>query len=277
MIRSLFLLVMLLIIFSPQPGNTWESLAIPGIQYGRYEPGITVHLFGDRVNVRATPSTKGKVVANLPINTPLLIKAADKEVLTLHGLAAPWYQVQFTSAGKTGLAWVWGGLLSLVTVELGDATVLVGIKGKPRELEIRVARDSKLVTSQLFEGINLDDGGVFSYSVSGATTRLEYLPGQPMLVQIGFEYGACDYPNGEVMFTWNGKTLSPGPRETISSNEFGGNDFSLHFPGSVGVTPGTLKISRVTRQSEESGEETKITEQSETVWTWNGEKLVEKK
>lgn len=80
--------------------------------YHQFEDNATCYLIADNVNVRESASSKGKVVANIPIGTEVKILKKADEVLKLNGFETNWYKVEFKAQDKIQSGYVWGGLIA---------------------------------------------------------------------------------------------------------------------------------------------------------------------
>lgn len=77
--------------------------------------------FGDKVNVRESPSVKAKVVKNCRIGSPLKVLKKMAKYEEFGGFVDHWYKVKI---GNT-IGYVWGGLLSDATFSLGNGYQIV--------------------------------------------------------------------------------------------------------------------------------------------------------
>ena len=259
-------------------------------QYGfnKYEEGEIVLLYGDKVNVRDKASVNGKVVAQLPIASEVNIISVDEgNYLTQNGYREEWYKVEYTgSDGKTGEGYIWGGLISK-TAYIGDImgngkkiTVLVGvtsIKEYNLYINVRLVQNGKIIaeSGDLPAFIN----PLFDTSVLGHTVAIEiihnavFTPAAKPIV-IGFDYGACDCPYGEVIVLYDGKKLYYVTTAMGVGNEMFSQDFEIIYPDGKKLK-NTIKIDTTTIELDEEGNEVSNKKKSESYeWTGSGTKLV---
>lgn len=79
-----------------------------------FKPGYQTAIFGNNVNVRASPSQTAAVLDVLPIGQPLQVIAFDSTRHTINGRSACWHLVGWSDEKKEQKqGWVWGGYLSL--------------------------------------------------------------------------------------------------------------------------------------------------------------------
>jgi hypothetical protein len=261
------------------PLSAYERFAIEGTQFGEFAKGKQVYLFGDNVNIRAIPSIKGEIVKKLAIGSPMVIEEVTTTTLKLHDLTSKWYKVSFVLSGKTYYGYVWGGLIALVQMKDDidgngiNEQLLVGVIGNKKQLELRLVRDFKLVASQKFDSIDQEDGDTFSYGMGGDLWVNKGFSGNMSMIRICFEYGACDYANGDVIFTWNGKKLEYALTSTWATNEVGGSDFTYRFPNDPEGKPDQLLIFHKVTEYDQEKDTSTIIEQRRDSYLWNGSKL----
>lgn len=80
--------------------------------YHQFEENAICYLIADNVNVREEASSKGKVVANIPIGTEVKILKKADQTLKLNGFETNWYKVEFKTATGKQSGYVWGGLIA---------------------------------------------------------------------------------------------------------------------------------------------------------------------
>ena len=71
--------------------------------YHQYSADDICYLLADRVNLRDQASTKGKVIANLPIGTEITIIKKTALTLRLKGFESNWYKIKANE--KQGYIW----------------------------------------------------------------------------------------------------------------------------------------------------------------------------
>lgn len=257
-------------------------------EYGKFKAGQTVHLYGDNVNIRDAPGEVGQVIATLPVGTPLVVVGGTVVLFELDGFRDKWYQITFRQNGRTREGYVWGGLLARAVVSGsgpgGPFLLLMGINGKgslDKTAEARLVRGGKIVAKlefvPIFLGIN--DSNEFGYCTLGAVLPAAFTP-PLVLVSLQFEYGACDYPNGEVVVGWDGKRLFEAFRAVGSSNVQGSVRYVIFPPDHVRTGKNTVLVeySYYHNRDDNSGKRDKVSGRSEEYRWDNGVfKLVAKK
>lgn len=256
--------------------------------YGKFKAGQTVRLYGDNVNIRDAPGEAGKVIVTLPVGTPLVIVGGTVVLFELNGFRDKWYQVTFRQQGRLREGYVWGGLLARAVVDVkgpgGDFLLLMGINGKgslDKTAEVRLVRAGKIVAKLEFVPIflSINDGREFGYCTLGAVFPAVFTP-PLVLVSLKFEYGACDYPNGEVLVGWDGKRLFEAFRAVGSSNEQGSVQYAVFPPAHArtGKNMVLVEFSYYHNRGDNSGKRDKVSGRSEEYRWENGAfKLVAKK
>ena len=206
------LITALLVVASP------TTVRDDSFRLGAFENGAAVRLAGDRVNIRSTPSLSGAVVATLPIGTPLRISAKSDASTVIDRLKAPWYGVSFRHGGKEKTGFVWGGLLSVASLDLkgpgGDGIILTGLSVTPeKRLTCRVVllRGGTIAGKAEFEPPGLlNEDGTYDYSVTGEIQGGRGLKGVARVIALTFNYPACGYPFGTAYVMHDGTGLHFG-------------------------------------------------------------------
>lgn len=215
--KKIWLVLILLPVFSFSQG---DSVFVMGV----FQNNSTVHLFGDRANIRQSPSLNDKnIVAVLPIGTPVTILANAQNMTTLNGLKNTWYKIQFQDKGQSKTGFVWGGLLSMASVKLApDLLMLTGITSYKDgyQGEIRLVSKEKITQKVSYQPFSFDSDGFYNYSLIPKSLGSMGLTGTKNLVSLEFQYPACGYPNGFLYFPFDGAKLY-APLKTQSVSEGG--------------------------------------------------------
>lgn len=264
------------VLFVCPPAEAEEQL----YQYGRFAAGAKVYLFADKVNLRAAPSTSGRVVGNLPVGTELQTLADPDGEHFMAGFSAPWYRVQ-SVAQPAVQGYVWGGLLSPASINFDDSgkrlTLVSGITGFGEfnfAGECRVISEGQVIAKAPFKWIATLMGEEKNY---GYNVRIDELPWKGTqdirkVFQISCGYDACGYTRGNILFFWTGREIVTGPTaEEVSEAGVFHVESVFVFPGDEGLGEKSLLL-RTT-----SGEEADIengvaasAKKVETLYTWNG-------
>ena len=249
--------------------------------HGSYSHGALVPLFADSVNIRENPSLRAKVIARLPITHQVRIKERVQDILEIRKYRENWYRVEFSQGKKSLEGFVWGGLLAKAYVHEdidGDNQsewIVIGISGAEkgeRIAEARLVKKGRLIAKPVFHAIDVGASRFFIYTVSA-----ELLPDKgftpPMkIIRVYFTYEACDYPNGDVLLTWNGKQLRYGLRAVFSSSEFGGSSYQYIFPEDKNGKENHIIVKyTIEKVEEDSGK--RFTRISYEKYNWDGEQL----
>jgi len=257
--------------------------------YGKYEVGRSVPLFGDNVNIREKPSLNAGIVDRLPIASVVTVVEKTEEILEIKRYKERWYRMEYTDGkGKKKSGYIWGGLLAkgYLHEDLdGDGEkewALFGIVGRTEyrsDFEVRYVKKGKVISQEKFEPIETssDDGaGFFSYSVyTDVLDRSGFTPPLKM-VKLMFEYGACDYANGDVIFYLSVNRLRYGLTAVWVSGEAGSIDIEYIFPRDKGGEKNSIIIKHTTEQLDMDTGKTISSKTRFEKYFWNG-KTLEKK
>lgn len=184
--------------------------------YHQFEAGDECYLIADNVNVRATASTKGDIVANIPIGTKVEIVKQSAEKIRLKGFKTNWYKVKFTAEGKEQTGYVWGGLIAEGSVTCradGEVLFLYGIESVKTqnrgeyayndiELQLRACKNNKELSKVTFEG-----AGELSISHSIENFGSRGVDGVLDVIEIGESQEMCAGINLYNIVFWDGKAL----------------------------------------------------------------------
>jgi hypothetical protein len=214
--KALLLMAVLIIMIPASYASEDQSV----YRFGQFQPGSTVYLFADKVNMRAKPATDSPVVRLLAVGSKLTIIGEPEGSFKASGFSSGWYKVQFMDQQKTLEGYVWGGLLALGSIEFAEAgkelLVLAGITrfadNRPAG-EFRVVENSLIKTRTPFTWIVTDmaEGDSYSYSVDAEELPWAGISAFKNLFQISCNYEACGFTRGKLLFFWDGKNLLSGP------------------------------------------------------------------
>jgi hypothetical protein len=247
--------------------------------------GQEVFVFSENAALRAAPADNSKEVAKIAVGKTVKVVARMKAESARAGYEDAWLQVEASDIKAP--AFVWGGDLAIAAVDLDSNLRLVaGILGlkEPKDpeayekqSELRLVRDSKIVAQVRFEPLDV----VLSHKHYAYDVRAEKLGDQGLspaatLVTLKFTYEADDYPNGQIIFTWNGKDLKQGPEISITnSGDFVvSQSYRLAWPKDPGGKPNCVIATFTQEPSGDEGGSKKITR---SFYAWNGVSLAESK
>jgi hypothetical protein len=249
--------------------------------YGTFIEGNTVHIFGDKVNIREEPSVTSNIIETLPIGYPVYIVEKTDERYDINGYIAPWYQVSFTYENEDKEGYLWGGLLSIVSLDTDDDKMfLYGITGYNDEgdeyiSEARIAEDGKILSQTEFTLISgyQEQKGIYDYSVSGTVFDHSGFTTVKNIFNVSFIYEACGFVNGEALIFWDGKDITFGLlTERVSEAGCYRTEADVFFPAEITGNPDYLIV--LYTFIEYGGEETgNYIEKSVELYHWNKKQL----
>lgn len=222
-------------------------------EYGKFVPESPVLLFGDKVNIRETPSINGKVIATRTIGDPMEIISMSETQYTVNDYTTNWYEVAFEEEGEVKQGYVWGGLISIVSLPLktfdeNNFDVFVfsitgfdetgGYTG-----EARIVKDGKIISTVSFDIISHVEieGSGYSHSISGVALGDEGFSQLDNIFVLSFMYEACGVASGDVLLFWNGNKLVYGVEGvSVSEADLFSQTFDFYFPNEIEGSPNYL-------------------------------------
>ncbi len=252
--------------------------------YHEFEDGEETYLIADRVNVRSEPSSKAKVVDNIPIGTKITVLKNSYKTLTLKGFTANWYKIQY--GRKTG--YVWGGLIaegSVKGIKANSVRFLYGVKayatkkteyGYEEEvvtIQVRVCKDNEELSQVEFDAV----GGL---SIAHWITAFGNLGLSDIkeVLEINVSQQMCAGTNANYVLFWDGqkihyvKELRPGGDVPYFYSD------DLIFPVHKGGEKGKIFGEQISGEyGEEEGAEDIIESHKKVEYKWTGTKLVQTK
>lgn len=280
---KLFLSILVLI---PLTATAQEKYAI--YNAGTFSTGETAFLFADKVNIRSTPDTaKKNIIANLPISHKVEIQEKVNQSYTMNGFKSNWYKIKFIDKGTTKTGYIWGGLLSIVSLlieeEESETYFLTGItkfsKSTGLKAKMRVVLNNKILSSTEFSPLYFDIyDGSYNYSVAGTICGNKGFSRIKKIITLSFEYGACGYPNGDIIFIFDGKKIFTGIKSQHVA-EAGIFHFStqLIFPRDKGGKKDKLIKIETTENFDEEKKDYVVAKKEKKIFTWNGTRFIESK
>jgi hypothetical protein len=252
--------------------------------YGKFTENNLVRLFGDRVNMRAAPNTTSALVDNEGIGSVVELLGPADETYTMNGYTTNWYKVGLFGAKEGSVAYVWGGLLSMVSAELpndagGKDVMVYGLTGWANEggfkSAVRIVRDNKLLTSLEFEPIasGFFDAGVFGHSVCVKIDGNHGFKGIKNIIRLEFIYEACGYENGEIFLLWDGNKLTYLAKASqVTEAGVFAYTYTLTFPDDEKGKANTLQIKQEYIESEYNDDVEKVIAHEVTLkqFSWDG-------
>ena len=240
--------------------------------FGKYSNGQKVHLFGDNVNIRNRPNTTGRIVARLRIGTELTIIKNTGQSLTLGKYRENWYQVSFLNKGRRRRGFVWGGLIAKAVFHpwAGRFLAVVGIHANSdgtKAGKVRLVSKRKRILHEIkIKPIVMNEGKTFNYSMFAAPLKVQGFSSNIRLYRINFEYGACDYPFGNIVVGVSKKRLIKGFEAAGAVNEIGG----VNFKYITGKRRNVIRVLFTSSMHGQEGKPAKIQEIRYEDYYWNG-------
>lgn len=243
--------------------------------YGEIKAGKPTYTVLASTELKSAPKTTAKAVAKLPPGTPLTVVSKSDVSLGVNGYLDSWYQVK-TKDAKTG--YIFGGNLSKAALSLGPTGILLltvegtGTSNFQKQSRAILVRDGKAISEAKFKPIEMPESHVFSYSVTALKFPTKGFNGNPTIARFRFEYGACDYPFGDVLVGVNGDKVTFLMEQREVGNEEGGMGFDYILPTMKGGKPNSLIIDTITENYAE-----KKKSKTRAVYTWNGSNFTKAK
>jgi Bacterial SH3 domain len=214
----------------------------PIYRFFNHSQGDTVAIFGDKINARAFANKDAKVVAQLMIGQKVIVLDKTALSLTLGNRMDFWYLVSFGEDLKASTGYVWGGVLAIGFEEIENDVFVYNFSAPevdtlPGIIEVRVARNQKLLTSQKWEAIvGTDD---YVRNESSDAKGMEIISN---IVYFSTQYDACGFPQHEFYALWDGTKITPMP--VIASMADGAFYFtqSYKFPDEQDGSPGRIML-----------------------------------
>ncbi|MBY0547094.1 MAG: SH3 domain-containing protein [Candidatus Obscuribacterales bacterium] len=243
--------------------------------YGEIKAGKLTYTVLPSTELKSAPKSSAAAVTKLPPGTPLTVVSKSEASQGVNGFLDSWYQVK-TKDAKTG--YIWGGNLSKAALSLGPTGLLLltiegtGTSKTEKQSRAILVRDGKLISEAKFSPIELPESHVFSYSVTALKFPTKGFNGNPTIARFAFDYGACDYPYGDILVGVTGDKVTHLMELREAGNETGGTGFDYILPTMKGGKPNSLIIDTTTENFEE-----KKKSKTRAVYTWSGSKFTKTK
>jgi hypothetical protein len=249
--------------------------------YGEFSQGSTVYLYGDKVNVRQSPSIDANVVTTLTIGHPMEISGRSETMYTVNDYTTHWYNVRFDVEGKEMSGYVWGGLISIVSFPIGangSEWFLLGVHEYDQEKGFigqgRIMKNGKIVAQEDFPFIGGFESskGTYSHSISGYLLDDAGFGNLENVILIDFIYEACGFANGTVVLFWTGEKLLYAIEGTsVSEAGLFHHYFNIYFPYVIEGSPNYLIL--VEKSEEYIDDQYERVETVVRLYYWDGKKL----
>lgn len=165
------------------------------------------YVLGDSVALRESPGVKGRLLARLPIGTPVRLLRKSDTTDVLRGFSSHWYEVE----GELGRGWIWGGLIAQEVAGSQDNAAVKFLGGyhhaegpephagdRQYYYQIRAVRQGRELDKIVLRSFSYDIGG---FSNNGSMA----LKGVSDILLLNVPCMACEpYENYYVIF-WDGR------------------------------------------------------------------------
>lgn len=255
-----------------------EEEPIPTLEYGEIKGGRIAYTFMPSTKIEpSTQAGSSKVSISLRPGTSVQVVEKLTKNATVNGFEDFFYKVKIApqpgvAAPVTGT--IWGGYLSKSAIPQGKAMLILAISGKGKDNVEKNAKailieNGNVLSEASFEPIELAESHTYSYTISASKFSSDGFAGKPPITKFRFEYGACDYPFGDVLISTAGNKVRFLLEEVDSGNETGGTSHEFVLPGQKGGAKNKLIVVRTTENIEEKKKQT-----TRKVYQWNGMKFV---
>lgn len=240
-------------------------------------------VYSDSAKVRDAAGLKGAITDTLlPLQAVTIV--AKKDDMASGAKRAAWYQVNYMKNGQARTGYLWGGLLAVGKMKLGELQFVYGIEGKFRPIKDvendYVPSDSMDVTIGLkaYQKGVLADAAYYDISkeaLNGCAIEpkaAKGVPGCRSLVVLHFSGEACAIPTYHHYFGWTGRKLIALPplQEEADAGAFAHGETYV-FPTDAGGKPGVLikKIEDTSYEELPDGKEKEKTTRTQEVYRWD--------
>lgn len=240
-------------------------------------------------NLREQPGTQSKVLAKLPIGTPVTVEAVSEETFSQRGVTLPWVQVNARPAGGAAVTgYVWGGFLALASIQTPDEAYtpnqgvlyLTGVTAYDEAkhqitVQVRVAKAGKELAKTEFT-----TQGDLSYYPS-FEVDFPPLKNVKAMLSVNYYYPACGYPSGDNLLFWqeNGQLVKVLETSSISEGGVFYDSEKYLLPHHRGGIGDHVLVVKDRSEFEEQGDDFVRKAQSYkiTLYKWTGAKLLKVK
>lgn len=248
-----------------------------------YAVGSVHPVSGDNSRVRRAPDMeKGEIVDTLSAGSYVTISGKTEKSMKVNGYSEYWYRVKYKRNSKDYEGYIWGGLLSITYISMGDRLFLTGIKKYNEEngytAECRLVVGGRIISSVEFQPHYLPDGsdnGFYQYSSTIEVKGSSALDGIENIIKINFNYGACGYPYGDIWLGYgNGKLYFIGKNSSVAEGGVFHSDEKFIFPDQKKGIRNRVVLIRENSDFDEKTNGYRLTERRESVFLWRDFRLV---
>ncbi len=248
------------------------------LEYGEIKAGKTAYTFMPSTKVeQSAPGDLSKTSSSMRPGTAVQVIEKLAKTETVNGFEDFFYKVKVAPQAGVAVPFtgiVWGGYLSKSAMPQGKAMLILSISGTGKD---KVGKNAKAIlidngnvlSEASFEPIELPESHSYSYSISASKFASDGFAGKPPITIFRFEYGACDYPFGDVLISTVGNKVRFLLKEVDSGNETGGTGHEFVLPNQKGGIKNKLIVVRTTEDTE-----AKKKQKTRRIYQWNGTKFV---
>lgn len=168
-----------------------------------------VYVLGDGVALRERPGVAGRLIARLPIASPLYLLEQSETPDVISGISSHWYRVEC----KWGNGWVWGGMLAQLA--MGSQTnagvkflggydhVIPPDSVRPRQYfyQVRAVRNGRELDKMVLPSFSWDINSLANLGPMA-------LPGVSDVLTVHVPCtGGCGCATGDYVIFWDGEKL----------------------------------------------------------------------
>lgn len=224
------------------------------LDYGKLKKNSSAYTFQQATEVKESAAASAKTISSVPPGSVLRVVSETNKQHSVNGFEDCWYQV---STDKISKGFVWGGNLSKSFFKVSaDKVLILSIEGKGKDSVEKLGRaflikNGSITSQATFKPIELPEAHSYGYSIGAAKFKSDGFSGNPVMVRFYFMYGACDYPNGDILFGITGDKVSFLLDERAYGNEVGSSTYNYLRPSDKGGKPDVLIVDTTVENSEE--------------------------
>jgi hypothetical protein len=181
--------------------------------------------------------------------------------------------------------YVWGGLISMVNLSFKSEgkkyQVLTGITEYSKNTafagEIRIAHKNKIISSAKYRPLytSFDASTMYRYSVKGTVSGNRGIKKVKNIIVLHFEYPACGYENGDILFLFDGKTVHYGINAPyVADAGVFHMTTKLIFPSDSSGVKNRLIVEEIGESFDDEKSKYVETQRERKYYQWTGKKFV---
>jgi hypothetical protein len=252
---------------------------------GMFQAEMTVYVYAEQATLKGRAAADGKDLVHLVHGDRLLVIYQAGVQAVRNGIIHQWYNVSYTNdSGRVITGFIPGTDLALgaITFQIDYQRDLLLFRLKAFNaamaytLEAKVVRNGQTVKELETPFIDFHlNPERFSYSVSVLKNIQTRIDDKSEVAEITFFHQRQDLPSGTLYLIWNGNHLDRICETMFIQEPFVFiYDSYLVYPGQEGVLPGTAKHVEIIREYDEEKEDYIVVEKIETVYVWDGKRVI---